>query len=121
MQLLADENVPKPIVKRLRSDGFVVRAVIEGNAGADDVDVLHMAATSGWLLITQDNDFGILVVKLGLAIEGVLLLELAKLPLTLQCERLSVCLASGTETFRGKFTVIEPARMRSRALVQASR
>jgi hypothetical protein len=43
MAFLADENIPRPIIERLRLDGFTVHAIAEKSAGAADVDVLAAA------------------------------------------------------------------------------
>jgi hypothetical protein len=79
MEFLADENVPRPIIERLRKDGLTVRSIFEGS-------------------------------------RGVLLLELARLPLREQVERVATFLASGPKDLTGNLTVIEPARARVRAL-----
>jgi hypothetical protein len=63
MRFLADENVPRPIIERLRAEGHDVRAVIDDRAGAPDSGVLQAAALSGMILVTQDQVFGELVIQ----------------------------------------------------------
>jgi hypothetical protein len=86
MNLPADENVPRPIIERLRLDGYIVRAVSEQAA-----------------ILRQKP------------VAGVLLLELARLPLTAQVERVAAFLSGGPD-LTGKLTVIEPARVGVRVL-----
>ena len=62
MGFLADENVPRPIIERLRTDGFTVRSIFEESRGISDADVLSRADEAGLLLITQDQDFGELAI-----------------------------------------------------------
>lgn len=116
MEFLADENVPGPIIRRLRADGFRVHAIAEERAGSPDPTVLEAAARMGLVLITQDTDFGELAILRQMAVSGVILLELVRLSLAAQTERVARCFADEGERFAGSFTVIEPARVRRRAL-----
>ena len=116
MDFLADENVPRPIIARLRADGFTVEAILETNAGMPDTDVLAVASQRDFILITQDQDFGELAVLRQLPVAGIILLELERLALEAQVERVALCVAADPLGFAGKLTVIEPARMRVRTL-----
>jgi predicted nuclease of predicted toxin-antitoxin system len=116
MDLLADENVPKPVIERLRAVGFNVRAISEGAAGASDTDVL--ATAQQLILITQDQDFGELAILRALPVSGVVLLEIERLPLSAQAERVAQVVTAESERLAGNFTVIEPARVRVRSLPQ---
>lgn len=116
MEFLADENVPGPIIRKLREDGFRVHAIAEEQAGISDSRVLEVAERRGVVLITQDNDFGELAILRRMAFSGVILLNLARLSLATQTERVARCFAHEQERFAGSFTVIEPARVRRRAL-----
>lgn len=116
MQILADENLPGPMVARLRQDGFEVIAIKEVAAGVDDTVVMQAANERSVMLVTQDRDFGELVVRRELPILGVILVQLERLPLATQIERLSECLQVGLAEFVGHFTVVEPARIRKRLL-----
>ncbi len=121
MDFLADENVPHPIVERLRKDGFTVRSIFEENRGIDDAAVISVANEAGLILITQDHDFGELAILRRMPVVGVLLLELARLTLREQVERVANFLSSGPKSLAGNLTVIEPAPIRVRALPEAPR
>ena len=52
------------VVDGLRGDGHDVRYVKEIAAGTDDETVLQMATEQQRILLTEDKDFGVLVVRL---------------------------------------------------------
>lgn len=64
MNFLADENVDRQIVERLRYVGFNVRYIAETAAGISDDEVLDLANSEESLLLTADKDFGELVFRL---------------------------------------------------------
>jgi predicted nuclease of predicted toxin-antitoxin system len=77
MRILANENVPGPVVTGVRDAGHDVLWVKESMAGATDHEVLTRAEQEGRLLVTFDKDFGELAVRTGLpASSGVVLLRL---------------------------------------------
>ena len=116
MDFLADENVPRPIIDRLRLDGFTVHAIAEKSAGASDADVLAAANQDGLILVTQDQDFGELAILRQVPVVGVVLLEIARLPLKAQVERVAQLVGAKHMSFPGNLTVIEPGRTRVRPL-----
>ena len=79
MRLLADENVSRLVIERLRTCGFEVISVSDTKKGAPDTDVLSAADAEGCILITEDRDFGELVIRQRLSVRGVILLELDRL------------------------------------------
>lgn len=61
MHLLADENVPLPVVSALREEGHDVSWIGSAEPGIDDRAVLKRAHDEDRLLITFDKDFGTLI------------------------------------------------------------
>jgi predicted nuclease of predicted toxin-antitoxin system len=61
VQLLADENFPRPALLALRAAGVSIEAVAEIMPGASDRAVLQHAATTNRWLLTFDRDYGELV------------------------------------------------------------
>jgi predicted nuclease of predicted toxin-antitoxin system len=116
MQLVADENVPGPVIDRLRADGHVIHAISEMSAGLHDTGVLATSHAMALVLITHDRDFGELAVRQGLPVSGVILLEVERLSLGSQIERISQCLSVPETEWVGYFTVLDPSRLRRRAL-----
>ncbi|MDP2844817.1 MAG: DUF5615 family PIN-like protein [Candidatus Methanoperedens sp.] len=79
MNFLADENVDRQIVERLRHEGYDVRYIAETDAGISDDEVLDLANREESLLLTADKDFGELVFRLRKITIGVVLIRLAGL------------------------------------------
>lgn len=76
MIFLADENIALAIVLRLRQDGHTVHFIIEGVRGIGDEDVLSLANHYQAILITDDKDFGDLVIFQHRPALGVILIRL---------------------------------------------
>ena len=56
MSFLADENIPRPLVRELRAGGFDLLSVGETHGGIADRQVLRLAQETQRILITQDKD-----------------------------------------------------------------
>ena len=63
MLLLADENIPRVVVERLRNAGIDAQWIAEQMPAADDEEVLSLATETNRVLLTFDKDFGALVFK----------------------------------------------------------
>lgn len=74
---MADENVDKEIVDRLRADGHDVAFIAEDDPGIDDQTVLDRSLKIDGVLLAADKDFGDLVFRQRLLHSGVLLIRLA--------------------------------------------
>jgi predicted nuclease of predicted toxin-antitoxin system len=116
MRFLTDENVMKRIVDELRGLGFDVTTVAEHMLGAADPEILRSDAIAGRIFITEDQDFGDLVVRQRMPVDGVVLLELRRMsPENVALRAVGVISKAGSK-LQGHFTVIEPTRVRSRPL-----
>ena|SRR6202035_693667 len=116
MRFLADENVSRQVIGRLRVAGFEVVSISETNPGIPDKDVLGVADTEGCILITEDQDFGELVVRQRLDVRGLILLELDPLSNSAEAEAVAGVIATHMDKFVGNLVVIEPGRVRIRPL-----
>jgi predicted nuclease of predicted toxin-antitoxin system len=56
MRFLADENVPRVVIERLRVDGHDVISVAETKPSAPDDEILNVAEADGRILITRNRD-----------------------------------------------------------------
>lgn len=65
-RLLANENFPGPAIRKLRSAGIDVVAVVETMPAASDASVLAFARSEERWIVTFDRDYGELVFKDGL-------------------------------------------------------
>ena len=63
MRLLADENVSRLVIERLRAGGLEVISIGETSSGASDKDILEAANVEDCILITEDRDFGELIIR----------------------------------------------------------
>ena len=57
MRLLADENLPKPIVEALRAEGHDVLWACTDLTGAMDGVLLNLAESDARIVLTLDKDF----------------------------------------------------------------
>jgi predicted nuclease of predicted toxin-antitoxin system len=116
MRFLADENVSHHVVERLRAAGFYVIAIGLTNPGALDSDVLATARHDGRILITEDRDFGELVVRQRLEVQGFILLEPDRLSNMAEADRVVAVVSMNGDKMAGNLSVIEPGRVRVRPL-----
>lgn len=116
MRFLADENISRFVVERLQAAGFEVTAVSMTSRGASDVEVLAIASREGRILITEDRDFGELIVRQRLGVRGIVLLELDRLSNIAEADRVASVVSANADKLSGNLLVIEPARVRLRPL-----
>ncbi len=116
MKLLADENIARQIVERLRADGHDVTFILEAGRGSDDEDVLDVAHGEGAILLTDDKDFGDLVMFQRRPSAGVILLRLEGVPPQERAEMVSALLREHTADLAEAFTVVKRDNVRIRRL-----
>ncbi|WP_457742928.1 DUF5615 family PIN-like protein [Thermococcus sp.] len=75
MKFLADENIPYPVVKRLRAEGFDITSIYEVRRGITDEEVAQIANKEDRILITFDKDFGMTIFVENITIPGLILLR----------------------------------------------
>jgi predicted nuclease of predicted toxin-antitoxin system len=74
--LLADENLHPQVVEALAGWGKQVRSVFdEGLASHEDVEILRFAHARQWVVLTHDNDFGALSIRMGEPFTGIVYLR----------------------------------------------
>lgn len=116
MRWLVDECVSARLVGKLRELGHDVAYVVEVAPGADDRDVADWARRDGRLLLTDDKDFGDLVIRQKLAVPGLVLMRIGSDDYRQAWQRLDAAILNfGSELF-GRYSVIEAARFRSRRM-----
>jgi predicted nuclease of predicted toxin-antitoxin system len=114
LKLLADDNVPAPIVERLRDAGHDVWLVDERAREGPDDSILTLANRSRTILITSDKDFGELVFRRRLVHLGVILLRLAGLKMAKRASVTAHVVDEHGAELEGAFTVITPGAVRIR-------
>jgi predicted nuclease of predicted toxin-antitoxin system len=120
MRLLANENVPGPVVRRLRELGHDVVWIKEALPGEKDRPVLARAQSERRVTVTCDPDFGELAFRFGLpATCGVILL---RIPWTdpETDNALVISALTSRDDWTGVFAVVERDRIRIRPLPKSS-
>ena len=116
MHLLADENIPLPVVSALREEGHDVSWIGTVEPGIDDQAVLQRAHDEERVLVTFDKDFGTLIFqKDGSLPAGLLLFRLPPLSKDDLVQFMVETIAERSD-WDGHFAVIEHDRIRMRTL-----
>jgi predicted nuclease of predicted toxin-antitoxin system len=114
MKILADENISKLLVERLRQEGHQVQYIAEIARGCNDPTVLELANRQGALLLTDDKDFGELVFHQHLRAAGILLVRLATLSPPQEVEVVVKVIREYSDKLLYAFTVVTPQGIRIR-------
>ena len=118
ISIVADECVDDPIIDLLRADSYTVWSIGENIPSTPDLDVLREATIRHSLLLTEDKDFGDLVMRdRRPAPYGVVLY---RFPETMSSSQKAILLAqafaSDGANFPGMFSVIDEHKTRIRPL-----
>src|SRR5215831_11519256 len=116
MRFLADENLHAGLVAWLRSHGHDVLYVAESMAAESDEVLLARARDDGRIVVTDDKDFGDLVVHRRLSTAGVLLLRLSAPSLASRIARLATRWAEIERCLPGHLVVVSDRKVRVRPL-----
>ena len=116
MKLLADECCPRSVVVALRRAGHDVLYALEDLEGADDVQLALLAQELERVLVTEDYDFGELVVRQGVRLPGLMILALFDQTREARAQRVVDVVERIGEGLRGQITVIEPSCERVRPI-----
>jgi len=114
LRFVADENVDKPLVERLRKDGHIVLSVVEMEPGISDDEVIQRANQDSALLLTADKDFGDWVFRQDRIVHGCILVRLAGLSPQRKAEVVATSLQERADELAQNFTVITPGGVRIR-------
>lgn len=115
-RLLADECCRKSLIDELRANGFDVVAIAEISPSISDVKVAELALAQNRILITDDKDFGDIVVRRNLHVPGVILLRTSSDDGGLQARRIFAILSVAPDRILGHITIVEDTRYRHRPI-----
>jgi predicted nuclease of predicted toxin-antitoxin system len=116
VNFVADECCDAVLVAALRRDGHDVLYVREFGPGSDDDVVLQLSATQQRVLLTEDKDFGELVVRFKLPAFAVVLLRIDPADTNTKLTRLREVLAQDASRIAGSIAVIDESKTRFRPL-----
>ena len=116
MNLLVDENVSRRIAERLQQDGPTVTLGQQVALGQPDHEVLALAQRLNAIVLTEDSDFGDLVMRQHLPSTGIILLRLSGMDRSAQPDYVAHIIAMNAVAIPGSFTVITPSGIRVRPL-----
>lgn len=114
MRILADENIDYPVIRNLRELGFEVFSIMDMHQGEDDNFVLSVANELDCILLTNDKDFGDLVIRKQLPHKGVILLRLSSQSVTEISDVVVKILQTYSEQIINKFTLVSDTKIRIR-------
>jgi len=77
MRFLVDECAGPTVAKWLREQGHEVFSVFDDAQGITDDEVLRKATEEGWILVTNDKDFGEMIFRERRPHRGVIFLRLS--------------------------------------------
>jgi predicted nuclease of predicted toxin-antitoxin system len=113
VRFLADESCDFRVVKALRAAGHDVAAILEECRGAPDQKVLARSRDDQRVLLTEDKDFGQLVMAAGLGKqEGLLLIRCSEEARAELPAAITALVAASAERLQGAVVVWTPTRIR---------
>ena len=115
MNIIADENIAVQVVERLRENGHNVRYTMQGMGIADSI-VLELANQQKTLVITDDKDFGELVIRHRQQTSGVMLIRFPGLPPLQKAEIVVHVIEQYGDQLINAMCVVTPQKVRIRNL-----
>ena len=106
MRFLVDECTGPGVARWLRERGYEVYSVYEEGRGMSDEEVIGKASEEGWVLVTNDKDFGEKVYRERHPHKGVVLLRLEDERVGNKIEVLKRLLEQYGEEIEGRFVVV---------------
>jgi predicted nuclease of predicted toxin-antitoxin system len=112
MRFLVDECTGPKVAEWLRSQGHEVFSVFEEARGAEDDEVIGKAYAEGWILITNDKDFGEKVYRERRPHRGVVFMRLTDERAAHKIEILRRLLDGYADKLPDRFVVVTDGRVR---------
>ncbi len=112
MRFLVDECTGPGVAAWLREQGYEVFSVYDAARGATDTFIIQKAFAEGWILVTNDKDFGEKIYREGFAHHGVILLRLEDERTANKVAVLQQLLQRYAERLPGQFVVVTETKVR---------
>jgi predicted nuclease of predicted toxin-antitoxin system len=122
MKLLADVNIDRRIIDRLRAEGHDVLWVADINRELDDIALLRLAWQEGALILTNDKDFQRHVLREHHHTHGLIWLRLGlvRVSRAQQIERTIQALRIYQDRLPGRVTTIYPDHVEQESIPLSS-
>ncbi|MAO66142.1 MAG: hypothetical protein CL666_14195 [Balneola sp.] len=114
--VVADESVDYRVIVELRNSRFNVYSILEKSPGIDDEKVLKKTQELDSILITEDKDFGELVIRLKKNHAGVVLVRIHDSGSINNRTRLCRILKDHITEMKNNISVITEEKLRIRSL-----
>jgi predicted nuclease of predicted toxin-antitoxin system len=112
MRFLVDECTGPAVARWLRDEGYEVFSVYDEAQGADDDWIIQKASDEGWILITNDKDFGEKVYRDRRSHQGIVLLRLVDERSAKKIETLRQLLSNHADRLAGSYVVVSEGQAR---------
>lgn len=112
MRFLVDECTGPAVARWLRSRDYEVFSVFDEARGLNDDAVLHKAFTEGWILLTNDADFGAKVFRERRPHRGIVFLRLDDERAANKIATLQRLLQEHGDRLTGRFVVVSEKQVR---------
>lgn len=112
MRFLVDECTGPAVAEWLRNQNHHVFSVYEEARGMDDEDVIRKAFSEGWVLITNDKDFGEKVFREQHPHKGVIFLRLEDERNSQKIETLRKLIEKYADHLPNRFVVVTETQVR---------
>lgn len=112
MRFIVDECAGPSVARWLRGRSFEVFSVYEDAPGMDDESILAKAFSEGWILLTNDKDFGEKVYREKKPHHGVILLRLQDERAASKIHAVEKLLDGYTDQLMDAFVVVSEMQVR---------
>jgi predicted nuclease of predicted toxin-antitoxin system len=112
MRFLVDESTGPWVARWLREQGHEVFSVYDQSRGITDDEVIQKACLEGWVLITNDKDFGNKVYRENHPHQGIVLLRLSDERSFIKIETLQKLLSKYSDRLAKAFVVVSERSIR---------
>jgi predicted nuclease of predicted toxin-antitoxin system len=116
VRFLADECCPATVVRALRESGHDVVYALEAFPGAPDDLIATEAVRQDRIVVTEDYDFGELVIRDAIALPGLVILAFAGQPGSQRATQTLAAVDAIGESMRGYITLVGPGWRRRRSI-----
>jgi predicted nuclease of predicted toxin-antitoxin system len=112
MRFLVDECTGPAVARWLEEQGHEVFSVYDAARGSEDDDILRQAYNEGWILITNDRDFGEKIFRENTPHRGVIFLRLQDERARNKIQVLARLFQLYSDQIAGRFVVVSETQVR---------